>query len=73
MELGYDVHVLADGTSSLYEIDRKIGLVRLRQAGVIMESSQQVMFEFIGDTNAPEFLQLYDALKMHRHNVINDI
>lgn len=48
LQLGYDVHVLADGVSSSRPQEVPIALARMRQAGAQITTSETVAFELQG-------------------------
>lgn len=45
LSLGYDVHLLADGVSSSNKEEVPFALDRMRQAGVIVGTSESVAFQ----------------------------
>jgi len=44
LELGYDVHVVADGVSSQQPFDREIALGRMTSAGAFLTTGQSAAF-----------------------------
>ena len=50
LQLGYDVHVLADGVSSSRPQEVPIALSRIRQAGAQITTSETVAFELQGSS-----------------------
>ena len=48
LSLGYEVHVLADGVSSSNKEEIPIAFDRLRQAGVVIATSESVAFQLQG-------------------------
>lgn len=63
LEQGFQVHLLSDGISSQMQLDRSAALVRMREAGAVLTSSQSVIFELMRDTQYPNFKAVSDLLK----------
>jgi len=55
---GYDVHVVADGTSSQNDSDRKLAFKRMQQAGVFISSYESILFQLMEDSTLPAFKQM---------------
>lgn len=55
LSLGYEVHVLADGVSSSNKEEIPIAFDRLRQAGVVIATSESVAFQLQVDCAKPNF------------------
>jgi len=55
LALGYEVHVLADGVSSSNKEEIPFAFDRLRQAGVIIGTSESVAFQLQIDSAKPNF------------------
>ena len=45
LSLGYDVHLVADGVSSVNKEEIPLALERLRQAGAVISSSESIAFQ----------------------------
>lgn len=60
---GYEVTVLADGTSSHRNSDRIIAFERMRQAGAFISTSESVMFELQADSVGPTFKGMSNLAK----------
>lgn len=60
---GYEVYLIADGTSSRAPASRKLSLERVRQAGGYVADSEMVMFEWLEEAGTPEFKDLIGLLK----------
>lgn len=60
---GRDVAVAWDATSSRRESDRALAADRLRQAGVVLVSSEMVLFEWLGRAGTPEFKDMLALIK----------
>jgi len=61
--LGYQVFVPADAVASRTEFDWKFALDRLTNAGVIICTSESVLFEWCEVSGTPEFKQLSQWIK----------
>mmetsp|Transcript_56876 Transcript_56876/g.165154 ORF Transcript_56876/g.165154 Transcript_56876/m.165154 type:complete len:221 (-) Transcript_56876:107-769(-) len=55
LELGYEVHVVADGVSSQRAPDRATALQRIQVAGAVVTSAESVFFELLRSKEAPAF------------------
>ena len=53
LSLGYDVHLLADGVSSSNKEEVPYALDRMRQSGVIVETSESVAFQLQSRIRCP--------------------
>ncbi len=60
---GYIVHVAADAVSSRSEFNWKIGLKRMRQAGVVLSSTEMMMYELMRASGTPVFKEMLQHLK----------
>jgi len=60
---GYQVFVLADASSSRYEVDHALALDRMRASGVVVTSTESVVYEMIGCAGTPEFKALLPLVK----------
>ena len=63
LEAGYPVHVVADAVSSRTEDNRRIGLERMRDAGVTITSTETAIYELLGDSKREEFKRMLPLLK----------
>lgn len=70
LEMGYDVHLLADGISSQRQGDRTLALKRLEQAGAFLTTAESAIFEMIRDPRSPDFKKVLPILKSDRTNQI---
>ncbi|OBZ71942.1 AP-3 complex subunit mu-1 [Grifola frondosa] len=68
LELGYDVHVLADGVSSCNPEEVPYALARMRQAGAQITTSESAAFQLQGDSTKPNFKQFSAAIKEEKEN-----
>jgi nicotinamidase-related amidase len=60
---GFEVFLVADGTSSRSARSRDLSLQRVRQAGGYVVDSEMVMFEWLERAGTPEFKDLLGLLK----------
>jgi nicotinamidase-related amidase len=55
--------VVSDGVMSRRPADRETALARLGQAGVVVASSEMVVFEWLGEAGTPEFRDLIRLIR----------
>ncbi|MRR10944.1 hydrolase [bacterium] len=60
---GYRVQVPADACCSRADSDHAIALDRLRAAGVVITTSESVMYEAVGSAGTDEFKRLLEIVK----------
>ncbi len=60
---GYLVHVASDAVSSRSELNWRIGLDRMRDAGAILSSTEMMIYELLRSSGAPAFRELLPYLK----------
>jgi nicotinamidase-related amidase len=60
---GYEVHVAADACCSQDDGDAHVALDRLRQEGVVVSTSQAVMYEAVREAGTDEFRALLRIVK----------
>lgn len=60
---GHIVHVAADAVSSRTELNWKLGLERMRDAGAVMSSTEMMTYELLGRSGSPEFKEMLQYLK----------
>ena len=63
LELGFEVHAIADAVSSRTAENRRIGLDRIRDAGGTVSSVEMAMFELARDAAHPAFKTLLKLVK----------
>lgn len=59
----YPVHVVADACCSRREPDHSVALDRLRTAGVVVTTSESVMYEAVSKAGTDEFRRLLEIVK----------
>lgn len=64
LEHGFEVHVVADATSSRSQMDRLLALQRFVQAGAIVTSSEAVLLQLVGDKDHPAFKDIQALIKV---------
>jgi nicotinamidase-related amidase len=60
---GYLVHVAADAVSSRTELNWKIGLDRMRDAGAVISSTEMMIYELMRASSSAAFKELLPHLK----------
>ena len=60
---GFRVYVVADAISSRNEDDKIIALERMMQSGVLVETTEMVLFQLIEKAGTPEFKKLLELIK----------
>jgi nicotinamidase-related amidase len=60
---GYEVQVIADCVSSRTKQNKKVGLKRMNQAGVLTTSCEMVLFELMKSTKAEGFREITGLIK----------
>lgn len=63
LDRGYRVHVVADGVCSRRDLDHDVALARLRHEGVVVTTSEAVMYEAVGRAGTDEFKALLGIVK----------
>ncbi|EIE24735.1 Isochorismatase hydrolase [Coccomyxa subellipsoidea C-169] len=66
LELGYEVHVVADGVSSSRWLDRAVGLQRIAQSGGFLVTAEMVLFQLTGGSKHPAFKTISNLAKESR-------
>jgi len=60
---GRIVHVAADALGSRTELNWKIGLKRMRDAGVVMSSTEMMIYELLGKSGTAAFKEMLKFIK----------
>lgn len=60
---GYLVHVAADAVSSRTELNWKIGLERMRDAGAVISSAEMLIYELLGKSGSTQFKEMLKYLR----------
>jgi len=60
---GHIVHVAADAVGSRTELNWKLGLERMRDAGVVISSTEMMIYELLGQSGTPAFKEMLRFLK----------
>ena len=60
---GHRVHVAADAVGSRTELNWKLGLERMRDAGVVISSTEMMIYELLGKSGTAEFKEMLKHLK----------
>lgn len=63
LDAGYDVHIVADCTTSRSSEDRSLAFQRLRQMGCFVTTSENVIFKLMGSKNHPQFAQIVPLVR----------
>lgn len=61
--MGFRAHVAADGVASRSRLNWEIGLRRMERAGVVVSSTEMMIFELLNRAGTPEFRALLPLLK----------
>lgn len=62
-QLGYDVRVVADAAGSRTDSDRMLALQRMQQAGIVLVSTEMVIFEWLRHSNHQRFREVLSIIK----------
>jgi nicotinamidase-related amidase len=60
---GMRVHVAADAVSSRTELNWKLGLERMRDAGAVISSTEMMLYELMGKSGTPVFKEMLKWVK----------
>jgi len=60
---GFQVHLVCDAISSRKKLDHETAIDRMQQAGVILTTTEAVLFELLEHAGTPEFKQISQLVK----------
>ncbi len=60
---GLNVHVAADAVGSRTDLNWKLGLERMRDAGSVISSTEMMIYELLGRSGTPAFKEMLQFLK----------
>ncbi|XP_062870498.1 isochorismatase domain-containing protein 1 [Trichomycterus rosablanca] len=60
---GYEVHIIADATSSRSMMDRMFALERLARTGIIITTSESILLQLVSDKEHPKFKEIQNLIK----------
>jgi nicotinamidase-related amidase len=60
---GLNVHLAADAVSSRAELNWKIAIERMRDAGAVISSTEMMIYELLGKSGTPAFKEILKYLK----------
>lgn len=63
LEHGYHVHVASDAVSSRAQWNWKIGLLRMRDAGAVISSTEMMLYELLRSSGTSAFKEILPFLK----------
>lgn len=63
LKRNYNVHVIADATSSRKKYDKEIAIERMRQSGVFIDTTESLLFQLMKEAGTEEFKQISKLIK----------
>jgi nicotinamidase-related amidase len=60
---GLQVHVAADAVGSRTELNWRLGMERMREAGCVISSAEMMSYELLGKSGSPAFKEMLQYLK----------
>jgi nicotinamidase-related amidase len=60
---GYQVHIATDASSSRSRADWRIGIDKMRQAGILMSSTEMALYEMLKEAGTQEFREVLKLVK----------
>ncbi|KAK9900073.1 Isochorismatase hydrolase [Cystobasidium minutum MCA 4210] len=73
LDLGLDVHIVADGVSSCNKQEIPIALERIRQAGGKITTTESVLFQLMVDSSHPQFRTISKLVKEEKENTVTSL
>ena len=59
----FQVHLVRDAVSSRKKIDHKTAIDRMQNEGIIVTTTEAVLFELVVESMTPEFKEIYKIIK----------
>ena len=66
LSLGYEVHLVVDAVGSRFAGDRRIALRRLESSGVLLTTTESVLFQWCRTADAPQFKAVSNLVREER-------
>lgn len=63
LEMGYEVHVVADAVSSRTQKNYELGLARMRQSGVFVASTEMILFQLMDIAGTAQFKEIAKLIR----------
>jgi len=66
LSLGYEVHLVVDAVGSRFAGDERIALRRLESSGVLLTTTESVLFQWCRTSDAPQFKAVSNLVREER-------
>jgi len=66
---GFIVHYVVDAGGSARELDQALALKRMENAGIVLTTSETIVFQLLGNAKHPKFKTLQKYIKQHSSDV----
>jgi len=63
IDAGYDVQVVSDCVSSRTPENKKLALKKMREAGIVITSTEIILFELLKTADSPKFREIASIIK----------